>query len=255
MKNFIKDMEYFNYDSIKTALGFLTRLPVKDNEIKSDSHFGKSINNSILVGIIIGVLLALVYFVGLLFSGRLLSSTIVVVMYIIITGGLHLDGLGDTFDGIFSNRDKARMLEIMKDSSVGTFALLAIVGYFFLMVVSINDLIWLDAIRAAILFPVAGRYIMYYNFCKYDYARKEGMGKLFFEYADKENFKTITGIVLILFFVISIKMLIPFGIAFGLNVLFSNYISSKIDGLTGDSIGATLEVTQVVFLLFCGLLF
>lgn len=67
-------------------------------------------------------------------SGRVAPSVLailVLMIYLMITGGLHLDGLADVSDGLFSCRDKERMFEIMKDSRIGAFGVIALFFLFY----------------------------------------------------------------------------------------------------------------------------
>ena len=73
-----------------------------------------------------------------LFSSSYLLAAVVVLAEVILTGALHLDGLADTFDGIFSYRSKQKMLEIMKDSRLGTNGGIALVLYFVLKILLIS---------------------------------------------------------------------------------------------------------------------
>ncbi|MGE5613890.1 MAG: adenosylcobinamide-GDP ribazoletransferase, partial [Bacillota bacterium] len=105
-------------------LQFLTTLPVKINVKAGREDFGKGLVLAPLVGLVVGALTAgFNYLFGILFP-PLVTAVLTVAVYILLTGGLHLDGLGDTADGIFSNRPAERVLEIMKDSRVGTNAVI-----------------------------------------------------------------------------------------------------------------------------------
>ena len=85
---------------------------------------------------LLGILLFLIGIVSIkIFDPFVTSIIITLASVVILTGGLHIDGFGDTFDGIYSYRDKERMLEIMKDSRLGTNSLLAIL---FLILIKIG---------------------------------------------------------------------------------------------------------------------
>ncbi len=92
------------------------------------TEFHKGMYYFPLVGFIIGIITYLVsLLVGIMFPrDALVIAIIAVFTEVFLTGALHLDGLGDTADAFFSNRDKDRMLEIMKDSRLGTNSLLVI---------------------------------------------------------------------------------------------------------------------------------
>ena len=106
----------------------MTRIPIKA-DIGFDEEFHKSIVYFPLVGFVIGLISFLIGSLALKIFDPFVTSILIVAGEVILTGGLHIDGLGDTFDAIYSNRDKERMLEIMKDSRLGTNSLLAILYF------------------------------------------------------------------------------------------------------------------------------
>jgi adenosylcobinamide-GDP ribazoletransferase len=112
--------------SLFIMLGYFTRLPVPKIKF-TEERFMKSMLLMPLVGLVIGAILVLIRFV-LLWIGApdLISGAVLVSAYIFLTGGLHFDGLADTCDGIFSGRTREQSLEIMKDSRIGVFGTLGL---------------------------------------------------------------------------------------------------------------------------------
>ena len=115
-----------NIQRFLTSIQFFTRIPIHSKTELSNEEFGKSLQFAPLTGLIIGVLLALSDFLLRLVLPALPAAVLTLLFYVGITGGLHLDGLGDSFDGLLSGRSRERMLEIMKDSRVGSFGVLAV---------------------------------------------------------------------------------------------------------------------------------
>lgn len=236
---------------------FFTRIPIKLRLEASIEDYGKGLVFAPLVGIVIGVVLGAISF-GLQFIfSRTMVSAIVLVLYIVITGGLHLDGLGDTFDGIFSNRSKERILEIMRDSRVGTNAVLAIICVLLLNYTALCQISSTYLLRVIILMPMAGRVGSLVSSAISTYARKEdGLGKSFIDYCGKREL--ICG--LIIYFVISLltldyKMWIVLALPPISAFLLTKVFSKKIDGATGDVLGAVCELNQCIFLVFaCAIL-
>ena len=97
------------------ALQFLTRLKIVNQTEWSVEDFGKSVVAFPYVGLIIGLILAILYGVLSPFIPIMPLMLIIVVAEFLITGGLHADGLMDTSDGLFSGRERERKLEIMKE--------------------------------------------------------------------------------------------------------------------------------------------
>ncbi|PZE20374.1 adenosylcobinamide-GDP ribazoletransferase [Paenibacillus xerothermodurans] len=116
------------------AFQFLTRLPVPVQLVYSDALFRRSVVFYPLVGVVLGLLLSAA---AALLEGRIflaawlegmgsgVTAALLLAAWIGMTGALHLDGLMDTADGVLSQRSRERMLEIMKDSSVGAMGVVA----------------------------------------------------------------------------------------------------------------------------------
>lgn len=100
---------------------FLTTIPVPINLDVSEEDFGKGLLFAPLVGLLIGGIIAGSFLLlGTIFPPTI-TAVFIIILYIVLTGGIHLDGLGDTSDGIFSNRPKERMLEIMREQGLQPF--------------------------------------------------------------------------------------------------------------------------------------
>jgi adenosylcobinamide-GDP ribazoletransferase len=238
-------------------LQFFTRIPIRLRFSSDNEDFGKGLVFAPFVGIVIGSVLAAAAY-GLLFIfPRSVVAAIILVLYIVITGGLHLDGLGDTFDGIFSNRSKERILEIMRDSRVGTNAVLAIVSVLLLDYVTLSQVSNTYFLRIILLMPMAGRIGSLVSAAVSTYARSgEGLGKSFIDYCGKREliWGLIIYIVICLLtfnYKLWIILLVP---PISASITVKNF-SSKIGGATGDVLGAVCELNQCIFLLLaCAIL-
>lgn len=237
-----------------TAFQFLTRIHLVTQTDWSPEGFGRSVKYFPLVGGIIGCLLAGVaygvqYYAGTKTPVHVLAAGLVF-FQVLITGGLHCDGFMDTIDGVFSGRSRERMLEIMKDSRVGAFGAIA----FSLLALSKYSL-FLDLTRdflplACLAMPITARMAVVLAVTMFPYARKEGLGKTFFQYSDKKT--TIIAAVFTAALLIPLGKVVVIGSAVALlfGFLFAVYINSRLGGLTGDVYGAVAEVTEVAAL-FC----
>ena len=101
-------------------LQFFSRLPLPWQLTVTEEDFHQGILFLPLVGLLLGAVNALAYWLGAMLGGRELAALAAIVSNLWLTGAFHLDGLADTCDGIYSSRKRERMLEIMKDSRVGT---------------------------------------------------------------------------------------------------------------------------------------
>ncbi len=240
-----------------TLLSFLTRIPVKTSG-KLDEEFHKSARYFSLVGMILGVLYLIFAIAFSRLFGTFIGALAFVSSNIILTGGLHLDGLGDTFDGLYSYRDKDRILEIMKDSRLGTNALLAIL-MLLLFKIALTDKFLSQGYYYGLFFmPVMGKIASVLACYKGRVAKKSGMGNTFIGKVSSEDFYLSLGVgifatILISLFVqdysfaiINIAVVV---IVIFLTLIYMDHVYKIIDGLTGDILGAICELTEAVYLI------
>ncbi|MGL5206745.1 MAG: adenosylcobinamide-GDP ribazoletransferase [Acidaminococcaceae bacterium] len=234
-----------------TCLEFLTRIRFTRRERWTKEDFSRSVPYFPLVGLIIGAFLASVNML-LVYANvsDFLRASLLILAEIIITGGLMYDGFMDTADGVFSARDKERMLEIMKDSCVGANAVLAVIVLIMLKVSAYLEIPPEELTYVLIAMSVATRTFMVLFIVNFPYARKEGIGNLFRMYA--KPYYTYIALFLgavIIFFCSGFSGLIIAGICLLLLLMLANYFVKLLGGLTGDTYGALTETGNVIFLL------
>lgn len=243
-----------------SILQFMTRIPI-NIDTGFDEEFHKTITYFPLVGLVLGVLIYIIGLVSGIFFDSFITSIIVTLALVILTGGLHIDGLGDTFDAIYSYRDKERMLEIMKDSRLGTNSLLAIMFLILLKIGFIYSIINNNLLWTVIFMPVVARLGVIVMMYKTVTPRENGMGNLFIGKASTSMFTIAILYTIIL--MIGISKLIFLASTFEammlistiivlliFNNLFKKHIYKKIDGVTGDILGCTIELGELIYL-FC----
>ncbi len=227
------------------AISFFTRIPIYiQSEIKEDEFYA-SMDLLPMVGLVIGGILYILWYI-LMDVPKDIVSFLLVFIYIFLTGGLHIDGFIDTLDGILSNRNQERVLEIMKDSRIGSFGalglILLILGYFIIF----------QHIRGVelLLMPMVGRSCVFVTASFSDYARKEaGLGKTFIENVGKK--KMIMSLIfsfLVIWF-INYVYLLSFLICILLSIYLISFFKKKLGGMTGDTMGMVIELNQIIFLL------
>lgn len=243
-----------------SILQFMTRIPI-NIDTGFDEEFHKTITYFPLVGLVLGVLIYIIGLVSGIFFDSFITSIIVTLALVILTGGLHIDGLGDTFDAIYSYRDKERMLEIMKDSRLGTNSLLAIMFLILLKIGFIYSIINNSLLWTVIFMPVVARLGVIVMMYKTVTPRENGMGNLFIGKASTSMFTIailytiilIIGISKLIFLVSTFEAMMLIStiiILFIFNNLFKKHIYIKIDGVTGDILGCTIELGELIYL-FC----
>lgn len=227
------------------SLQFFTRIPINVAVDFNKRNIGYSIIFLPLVGAIIGSLGAFVYIVFQAHN-KLVAGFLTLLTTIMVTGGLHLDGLSDTFDGFFSNQNKEKTLEIMKDSRIGAFGVLSIVLlilFKFILIISIDKLP-----LGIILSFVNSRFIVSRIISYKKAAKREGLGNLF----HKTNSKKVINISLFIYIVVllmfNIKYLLPLAMTYFLGEYISKLAYKKVNGLTGDVHGAIIELGEVISL-------
>ena len=233
-----------------TALEFLTRIRFSHSDNWSPEDFSRSVPYFPLVGLIIGLILAAVNWgLVLIATPDFLRGTLIILAEIIITGGLMYDGYMDTADGVFSARNRERMLEIMKDSHVGSNAVLAVVVLILLKQGLYLAIPGAELTKVLIAMSVATRTFMVIYIVNFPYARKEGIGKLFKQYAKASYLYTaiLLGVIFIGF--CGFKLLIIAILCFFASVLIAKYFTKILGGLTGDTYGALTETGNALYLL------
>lgn len=233
-----------------TCLEFLTRVRFSKRTDWRDEDFSRSVPYFPLVGLVIGSLLAAVNY-GLFYieTPLFLRVTLLLLAEIIITGGLMYDGFMDTADGVFSARSRERMLEIMKDSHVGSNAVLAIIILLLLKIAAYLELSGETLTWVLLTMSVATRTFMVVFIVNFPYARKEGIGHMFTKYAKPFYtyiaFAVCTGIIA----ACGLQYLAVAGICFTVTLIIAQYLKTQLGGLTGDTYGALTECGNVIYLL------
>ena len=234
-----------------TALQFLTRIKIYNQTQWDEGTFARSVAYFPAVGLVIAAVLVAVYkLLVFLNCSSLLIAVLLIITEIIVTGGLLCDGFMDTADGVFSGRERERILEIMKDSCVGSNAVLAFVSLVLLKLAVYLELNSEQLTLALYAMPIITRTLMVYNIRCYSYARKSGIGGMFAS-ADKKIVlisSTLLGLAL-LAPTQNLSLFIALVLTIAYNFWADNYLKRILHGLTGDTYGALAESGNVFFLL------
>ncbi len=206
-----------------------------------------------LVGLVLGLFIAVLDIAySRLFQANF-SSALLLVSYIAMYGGFHLDGLVDTVDGLVGGRDREHALKIMKESTIGAIGLVTLVLLLLLKYAAIGSLSGDARIGGLILMPVIGRWTAVIMVYGSRYAREgAGLGKPFTEYVTKREVvvASLLTIVISWFTLKDIGLLIILAtILLGLGM--KQFFKNKIGGITGDILGFGGESSELLILMIC----
>jgi adenosylcobinamide-GDP ribazoletransferase len=234
-----------------TALQFLTRLPVPRSDAISKEELGKAVAFFPLVGVIVGGCAALAF----VLLHRVLPLSVAVLGAIVfasfLTNGLHEDGFADAFDGFGGGWSKERTLEIMRDSRIGVYGVLALV---FLILSKLNLLsilphgqVW----RWLIVGHSASRWTIVALGAWLPPARSDGLGRLVTKQSGGAVMLigTLT-VLLTVWFALSRQVALAALLVMGLVTLLCGlYFRHRLQGVTGDCMGAASQFTEVAIYL------
>jgi adenosylcobinamide-GDP ribazoletransferase len=239
--------------SFLAALRFLTILPV-GGPIQVDSGlFIRSSKYYPLVGLVIGGLLWAFYRLALMAFTAELAAALLIAFWVILTGALHLDGVGDTLDGCYGGRTPTDRLRIMKDVHLGTMGVVGLVLLLGIKFIALKELLFPPSLRYwLIVIPLAARWTPVFLAAFWPYARPEGgLGQdLVQEMGKKELFWAT-----IFAWGIAIGVAGWLGLVFMAVHLFWSLVSGwfffrKLGGVTGDTLGAAIETSELLGILF-----
>jgi adenosylcobinamide-GDP ribazoletransferase len=230
---------------------FLTRIPVNMSLPCERDNFRKASIFFPIIGLIVGSIQWIIYE---LLAGILPSDAVIVIVIlagIIITGALHIDGLGDTCDGFFAFKGNDRIIEIMKDSRIGTYACIVIVMDLLLKYTLFTYIVHQFSV-AIIVVPVISRFSLVLLGFRGKNAKSTGSGNLFIGNIGRSQLLISFIItVVILMVIIDLKYLavMLLLVAFIVTFLFNSFCEKKIGGLTGDTLGANNELVEIMILI------
>ena len=229
-------------------LQFMTRIPIPFTLPCESEDFAKGAPLFPAVGWVIGAILFAAAFLLNGMETPWMTAALLVALEVLITGGLHLDGLADSFDGLYSNRDRDRILEIMKDSRIGSNGVLALIGLLGLKVITLASIPAVLLPVAVLVMPVAARFNMVFASYIHRPARLQGMGNLFIGQVKPLGLATGACIYLIPMLFIRPMPVLAIGGTLLAGWMFTHSANRILDGITGDILGALCEISGLAFI-------
>lgn len=231
-----------------TAVRFLTVIPVSWRAEGDAENFKSCINYFPVVGLLIGLFGAGFCKLLLLFFPVPVVAIAIIAYLCFISNCLHLDGLSDSGDGLFSSRPKNRSLEIMKDSRVGAMGVIIVTLVLVAKYAALSSL-GPGTLPLAVLFmPLAGRSSIILTMATVKYAREEGgLGEMF--YSSKSRVAAIFASLIfggtLLAYDIQKGVFCLIFVLLG-TLLFNRFCCTRLGGATGDTLGANCEIAEMM---------
>lgn len=254
---------------ILLAFQFLTIIPIKGMKDVSEKEIGGTTAFFPLVGFVQGLLFAVSAILFSKFLPAELVNGLLILVIVVTNGGLHLDGLADTFDAVASRGNREKKLAIMRDSAVGPIGVIAIVIVILLKYLFLNAILSASLITyysSLFLMPVFSRWVMVPAIFHGKSARQDGLGKIFVENTGSKELATSTFLTLLFIMLVvfinnkiiysnpyfSVSVLLFFSILPVLYIfgpIVALFSKKRFGGMTGDTFGAVSEISEILFLL------
>jgi adenosylcobinamide-GDP ribazoletransferase len=230
------------------ALQFLTIVPPLSRRLFTPREMGRAVGYFPLVGLLLG---------GLLFGldevlhelwPPGICAALVLLVWVLSTGAIHLDGFLDSCDGLLGGHTPEDRLRIMKDERVGAYA---VIGGILLLLLKWLSLAWVrDRLGGFLLPPVLGRWAMVLGIFFFRYARPEGLGRAMKDNAGWWQVTLATLVVAVTcWFAGGLLGLLAMGFTAAATWGIARFTLGRIPGLTGDIYGAICEMIEVMVLL------
>ncbi|WP_313302993.1 adenosylcobinamide-GDP ribazoletransferase [Pseudomonas sp.] len=231
------------------ALQFLSSLPVRLPGMPEPQAMGRSLLFYPLVGALFG---ALLWLASLLLHGVAapLQAALLLSLWVLLSGALHLDGLADSADAWLGGfDDRERTLQIMKDPRSGPIAVVTLVLLLLLKFCALWVLVERGAGVALLLAPIVGRAAMLGLFLSTPYVRRGGLGQALAEHLPRTAAKWVLLLSLLACVVLGgAQALLPMLAAALVFVWLRRSMCTRLGGATGDTAGAMLELLELTVL-------
>ncbi|WP_247257542.1 adenosylcobinamide-GDP ribazoletransferase [Pseudomonas moorei] len=231
------------------ALQFLSSLPIRLPGMPAPQELGRSLLFYPLVGLLFGGILWVLNWL-MLGTPLLLHAALLLTVWVLLSGALHLDGLADSADAWLGGfGDRERTLTIMKDPRSGPIAVVTLVLVLLLKFAALLALIEQQQAMALIIVPLLGRSALLGLFLTTPYVRAGGLGQALADHLPRSAGKqvlVVSGLGCVL--IAGLSGFFTVMLAAVLFVWLRQVMLRRLGGTTGDTAGALLELLEVAML-------
>jgi adenosylcobinamide-GDP ribazoletransferase len=238
------------------ALQFFTRLPIP-RWVGFDAQWLQHASRYFpAVGLLVGLLSAAVYALAAYLWPHAIAVLLAMIASIYLTGAFHEDGFADTCDGFGGGTGRERVLEIMKDSRIGAYGAIGIVLMLALKWLALSSLSFAAVLAALLIAHPLSRLLAVSLIWRMQYAKENGKAKPMAQQMSNREFVIATltamlpmAVILIGGWLSWLQVTIGGVLALAGCVWMARLFQRRIDGYTGDCLGAVQQLTEVLFYL------
>ncbi|MBI1847242.1 MAG: adenosylcobinamide-GDP ribazoletransferase [Candidatus Rokubacteria bacterium] len=230
------------------ATRYLTIVPVPGAWSREAPALGEAAVWFPVVGLLLGGALALVDQVAIRLFPPLLAALLTVTAWKLLSGGLHLDGLADCLDGL-PGRDSEHRLRIMRDSRIGTFGAVGLILVLLLELAALTELVAAMRWRVLLVAPAVGRAMPALLGRLFRPARPDGAGARFAAGLRRRAWIAPALALAVAAAALAAAGVAAFLAAVGLSIVVGAFFARRLGGVTGDVMGAVVELSELAVLL------
>lgn len=228
---------------------FLTRLPVPEGLRHVEGRLARSARYFPLVGVLIGVITGGVFLVASLGLPAFVAAGLAVVAGLLLTGALHEDGLSDCCDGIGGGATREKMLEIMRDSRIGTYGASALICSIGIRCIALSEMDAVQGLTALVVAHSLSRAMIPLVLVSGTYARSRGLASSVADGVTRFEASLSTVIAIAVAFIAGPAAgLAAFAAAVLAGGMMLAILVRKIGGYTGDGLGAIQQLAEIAIL-------
>jgi Cobalamin-5-phosphate synthase len=251
-------------DDLARAIGFLSRLPMPGHFFEGhDGRLGRTVRVFPLAGLVVALPAAvLIFLLSVLDANSALTALLALAATVLVTGALHEDGLADCADAFFSGKPRERILEILKDTTIGVYGALALVFSVALRGVALTIVIAActpaNAAFAVLAAAALSRGAMVWHWHSLPPARSHGVaasvgspedGAMAFALGVGGLFGLISALLVGGLLAAIVTLAAVYGAVHG----WTTFVRARLGGHTGDTIGAAQQFAETAFLVLLAL--